>query len=322
MTRFARLAGAVLSLAVLFVVPASQARAEQAQSAEQPVLSGPTITLDKSEAAVGDKVRVSITGFDAAYVTVSVCGNEARRGSSDCNSTGSASVEVHHDGTETWTVFPITAPPFGCPCAIRVFSSLNDEIGVVPFTVTGHPVEPVQSGRDLNAPLVSVSVEPERAPDGVVASMRASLGGPTNYAVKVVVKNLTSEVLSNVALSGSVGRGERDELVALDVVDPGSIGPGQSSTQMVNVMIPSPTYGTFNWRVTASGAGPSVTTVATARPRPWLLILAILALVAIVAMLIMRFLVHRRARRELSAQSDTGFDDDRAVEDRVSDLAA
>ena len=94
------------------------------------------------------------------------------------------------------------------------------------------------------------------------------------------------------------------------------------STQMVNVMIPSPTYGTFNWRVTASGAGPSVTTVATARPRPWLLILAILALVAIVAMLIMRFLVHRRARRELSAQSDTGFDDDRAVEDRVSDLAA
>ena len=317
--RIARVAGRLLVVALLVVAPAAGAHAEQAR---QPVLTGPTITLDKAEAAVGENVRVSISGFEAAYVTVSVCGNEARRGSSDCSTTGSVSVEVHHDGTETWTVFPVSTPPFGCPCAIRVFSSLNDEVGVVPFTVTGHPVEPVQSGRDLNQPLVSVSVEPLRAPDGVIASLRSSLGGPTNYAVEVVVKNLTSEVLSNVALSGSVGRGENDELATLDVVDPGSIGPGQSSTQTVNVMVPSPTYGTFHWRVTASGAGPSVTALATERPTPWLLILAILALAAIVALLITRVIVLRRLRRAASAQSDASLDDQVAGEHGVTDLAA
>ncbi|MBI4934304.1 MAG: hypothetical protein HY828_10525 [Actinobacteria bacterium] len=317
--RLVRVASRLVGLALLVVVPAAAAHAEQVQ---QPVLSGPTITLDRSEAAVGENVRVSISGFEAAYVTVSVCGNEARRGSSDCSTTGSVSVEVHHDGTETWTVFPVSTPPFGCPCAIRVFSSLNDEVGVVPFTVTGHPVEPVQSGRDLNQPLVAVSVEPLREPDGVIASLRSSLGGPTNYAVEVVVKNLTSEVLSNVALSGSVGRGESDELAALDLVDPGSIGPGQSSTQTVNVMVPSPTFGTFNWRVTASGAGPSVTTIATARPRPWLLILAVLAIVLIVALLIIRVVVLRRLRRAASAQGDATLDDRVAGEHGVTDLAA
>jgi hypothetical protein len=315
----ARLAARAAGVALLVVAPAVSARADQVQ---QPVLSGPTITLDKSAAAVGDSVRVSISGFEAAYVTVSVCGNEARRGSSDCNTTGSISLAVHHDGTETWTPFPISTPPFGCPCAIRVFSAQNDEVGVVPFTVIGHPVEPVQSGRDLTKPLVSVSVEPLRAPDGVIASMRSSLGGPTNYAVAVVVKNLTSEVLSNVLLSGSVGRGDKDELASLELVDPGSIGPGQSSTQTVNVVLPSPTYGTFNWRVTASGAGPTVTTVTTARPTPWLLILAILALVAIVALLITRVIVLRRMRRAASAQRDAAIDDNVAGEHGVTDLAA
>jgi hypothetical protein len=317
--RLVRLAVRLAGVALLVVAPAAGAHAEQVR---QPVLSGPSITLDKSEAAVGETVRVSVSGFEASYVTVSVCGNEARRGSSDCSTQGSVSMEVHHDGTETWTLFPISTPPFGCPCAIRVFSSLNDEVGVVPFTVTGHPVEPVQSGRDLNAPLVSVSVVPERSPDGVIASMRASLGGPTNYAVKVVVRNLTSEVLSNVLLSGSVGRGDKDELVSLELVDPGSIGPGQSSTQTVKVMVPSPTYGTFNWRVTASGAGPSVTTVATARPRPWLLILSVLALVAIVALLITRVIVLRRLRKAASAQRGAVLDDHVAGEHGVTDLAA
>jgi hypothetical protein len=227
--------------------------------------------------------------------------------------TGSASVEVHHDGTETWTMFTIGTPPYGCPCAIRVFSSLNDEVGIVPFTVTGQPVEPVQGGPDLNAPLVAVSINAKSAPKGLVQSLRSTLGGPANYAVTVTVKNLTTDVLSRVALSASVGRGTLDELAVLDLVDPGRIGPGQSSTQTVDVVLPSPTYGTFTWRATATGAGPTITTTSVMRPRPWGLILAVLALVVIVALLILRFLVHRRLRREWmrSSADDGAVDHDR-----------
>jgi hypothetical protein len=203
-----------------------------------------------------------------------------------------------------------------------VFDAFNQEVGVAPFTVTGHPVEPVQSGRDLGQPLVSVEVAAAAAPNGILDSARSSLGGKANYAVTVKVKNLTSEVLSRVALSGSVGRGKNDELAVLELVDPGRIGPGQTSTQTVSVMLPSPTYGTFVWRATASGAGPSVTTVSEMRPRPWLLILAILALVAIVAMLLIRVRVRRRARRAMSAGGGAVDHDGVAAEDGMTDLAA
>jgi hypothetical protein len=328
--RTARTIGRLSALAALAIALAAVVGSD---ALAQPVLTGPTVALDKSEAAVGDTVRVSVSGFDASYVTVSLCGNEARRGSSDCNMIGSVSVEVHHDGTETWTVLPVTTPPFGCPCAIRVFSSLNDEVGITPFTVTGHPVEPVQGGRDLNQPLVAVTVSAEAAPDGMVESMRSSLGGPATYAVTVSVKNLTTDELSKVALSGSVGRDALDEVALLELIDPGHIGPGQTSTQTVNVKLPSPTYGTFVWRATATGAGPAVTTTSEMRPRPWLLILAILALVAIVAVLIIRFLIHRRAKRDAarakvtpmpgaSAVGDAVLHDHLATEDGVTDLAA
>jgi hypothetical protein len=330
-SRLARTLGRTSAVAMLFVVALTAVVGGGADA--QPVLTGPTVTLDKNAAAVGEKVRVSLSGFEASYVTVSVCGNEARRGSSDCSTTGSTSVEVHHDGTETWTVFSVPTPPFGCPCAIRVFSSLNDEVAITPFTVTGHPVEPVQGGRDLSQPLVSVSVTAESAPDGMVESMRSSLGGPATYAVTVSVKNLTTDELSKVALSGSVGRSERDELALLELIDPGHIGPGQTSTQTVTVKLPSPTYGTFVWRATATGAGPAVTTTSEMQPRPWLLILAILAVVAIIAMLVIRYVVHRRVRRDAerasvtqlpdgSAQGDAVLHDHVAAEDGVAHAAA
>ena len=46
-----------------------------------PSTSGPAVSLDRTVVADGERVVLTIDGFDTLHVTISVCGNEARRGS-------------------------------------------------------------------------------------------------------------------------------------------------------------------------------------------------------------------------------------------------
>jgi hypothetical protein len=262
-----------------------------------PVLSGPSVLVDQQQAKPGERVRVSVEGFEAPYVTVSICGNKARRGSSDCDMVGSKGFELLPDGALTWTRMVVTEPPAPCPCVIRVATSTEDIVSVVPFSVTGHPVEEL-SGPQTNDPLVEILVAPKPVSDGMVGWMRASLGGATDYDVTVSVHNLTQDTLQRVALDGSVGRDEFDILSSFDLKKPGVLAGGQTSVQTVRVRLPAPTLGTFVWRVSASGAGPTVTTLVDRRDIPWMLIVLVGLLIVDIALVVTRWLTARRVRRE------------------------
>ena len=280
---------------LVVVVAALAASAFASHVGAQPVSSGPAATLNKTEVSIGESIIVTISGFKAPNVTFSVCGNEARRGSADCNMVASKGTALRDDGTPTAVEMPVVAPPAACPCAIRVSSSLNDEVAVAPLVLIGQPIAPVVGGPNPDTPLVAVSINAHAAPHGVLGWIRANLGGTTTYDVTVTVKNLTSDTLHRVKLSGSVGRSANDPLATLDLKNPGEIGPGQSSQQTVSAKLPAPTLGTFVWRVPASGAGVTVIGTNTMRPRPVLLIVLVLALVADVCVLAMRALARRRA---------------------------
>lgn len=278
----------VLSALMLGALVATTARAA-------PSTNGPTVSLDRSVVAPGERVVLTINGFEAMQVTISVCGNEARRGSSDCNMSASEGLKLDTDDTSTVVQIPIAPPPSPCPCVVRVSSRTNDEIAISPITLTGHPIEPVVATEGLDDPLV-VSISASTASKSLIANARTSLGGAATYDVTVTVRNRSSVQLSNVAIAASAVRDD-DQLASLELEDPGAIGPGQTWQQVVSADVPAPSLGTIEWTVTVSGAGPTVTATETTRQRPLLLMVLAMVLVVDVSALTIRRRVRRRAAR-------------------------
>lgn len=260
-----------------------------AAAQDEGVVDGPTISLDRSTMQPGERVLVTLDGFRGSAVTISVCGNQARRGSADCNMTASEGLGLDRDGSSTITEFPVAAPPVTCPCLIRASTTSFDEVALTPIELIGHPVGPVV-GVVAREPLV-VSVSARRSPRGSADSVRSSLGGPTAYDVTVSVRNRSTETLAPLTLTGSATRGD-DDVATLDLPRPGPIGPGETWTRVVRATLPAPVLGTFRWRVTASGAGPAAhAEVATSDLPVALLVLALVFGVDIVA------IAWRRIRR-------------------------
>ena len=267
----------------------------------EPVAPRPSVTIDRPEVAPGEHVVLTIEGFTTTSVTVSVCGNEDRRGSTDCNMAASQSVDMRTDGTPSIAEVSVAAPPVGCPCLIRVSSRLNDEVAVVPITLLGHPIEPVVASPNPDTPLVAVAVEATATPRGLVGWARSNLGGSVPYEVTVTVKNLTTETLHHVTLFGSVGHSAENEIATLDLDIPGELAPGQTWTQVVAAEVPAPSLSSVQWQVVASRAGPWVIATATTQRRPVLLLILAMVLVVSFSLLAIRHRMRHRALREVGA---------------------
>ena len=293
--------------ALALMLPASIAGASSS-------IVSPIVTVNRPRVALGEQIRLTLDGFKAPFVSISICGNEARRGSSDCDMAASEGVHMSRTDSPTFAFIPVGAPPVPCPCVVRVSSTTNDEVAVVPLDITDHPVEGVIEAANPDDPLLAVSIGTRVMSDGLFGWARSNLGGSVKYEVTVTVKNLKTEPLSRVKLSGWVGRSATDQLATLALDDPGEIGPAQTWQQVVTVRVPAPTLGSFEWRVAASGAGPTVTTPLTTRHRPLLLILFVTVLIADVAYLVMRSRMRRRAA--LAPVADPAFADP-ALADRA-----
>ncbi len=231
-----------------------------------PASSGPTIVLEPASVAPGDRITVTLAGWTGREVILSVCGNQGRRGSMDCNLMASQGVPLNRDGSPTVVPFVITPPALPCPCVVRGSSSRNDEISNSPFELVGHPVGPVVGG-STREPL-ELTVTTRRASAGLVARLRTWVGGPTTYNVTVSVRNRSTERLDDVVVTGSAGRSSTDDLAILDLPSPGSLEPGQTWEADAQGEVPAPVLGRFVWAVTASGAGSSVQAVQTTQAMP------------------------------------------------------
>lgn len=278
-----------------------------------PSVSGPVVKLNHTEVAPGDLLLATIDGFKARTVTIATCGNEARRGSADCDMVDSKGVRIQETGSPTVTKVGVFAPPVGCPCVIRVSSQSNDEVVVVPITLIGHPIEPLVGGASLDEPLLSMTIAAREKPRGLVDWARSSLGGQVTYEVTVTVKNLTTGPLRQVHLFGSVGRNAKDELASLTLKDPGEIGAGQTWHQVLLADVPAPSMTTIQWQVVASQAGPLVTATSTTRHRPVLFMLLMMTLVVDISLLVIRSRMRRRVALEvvgLAADDDDGLEGD------------
>lgn len=282
-----------------------------------PIVSGPAVTLDQDEVAPGGRVVVTVDGFSSRNVTIAVCGNEARRGSADCEMTTSQQIRFEDDGEPTWTRFVVPEPTLPCPCVVRVTSPDNDEIAVTPIVITGHPVGPVVDPPTIGD-LVDVSISAATNPDGVLDAIRAATGGPALYDVTVSVLNIGPSALRTVRLSVEGSRGD-NALPSIEIEDPGLIGVGQTWQQTVQVRVPTPSFGEVEWRATASGAGQPVDATTTTNHRPVLLIVLAVVLVADIGLLLIRFTIRRRVAREAEAAAAAEADSTQPVDGQPVD---
>jgi hypothetical protein len=287
------------ALAVCLAIVVGSVALDVAEAA--PSVSGPVVSLDRSSVQVGDRILVKMSGFSPATLTISVCGNEARRGSSDCNMRSSEGLStVGEEGTVQRQI-TVPEPPADCPCVVRVSNRDLDEIAIAPLEIVGHPTGPLVDP-PVQGPLVEVVVEARLAPGGFVRGIRADLGGPATYDVTVSVRNRTTASLQNVALSGSASRGNGDTLVPLDFDAPGLIGVGQTWQQTIKARVPAPSFGEIHWEVTASGSGSIVTASADTAHRPVLLVaMGGFALLCLLLMVV-RWRVRRHALRAERAE--------------------
>jgi sortase A len=302
MTLRRRLASAVAAALVVAASPAAPI------AYATPTFEGPFVTPERTDYSVGDTLVVTIGGFSANGVTVSICGNEAQRGSTDCNMAESEGVAL--DGLDVTTIaqMPVAAPPVGCPCIVRVVSSDGSEIAVAPITVAGHPDEPVVGPPSVDHP-ITVTVFAESAAHGLIDRLRASLGGDAKYDVTVTVKNRSTVELRGLTLTGSVGHDSTEIAQTLDLVAVSQLAPGQTAQQAVHTELPGPAFGDALWQVSVSGAGASGTARDTTFERPLTLIILIVVLIVDIIVLLVRFVI-RRIRKIRNRPHDDDFPQD------------
>jgi len=270
--------------------------------------TGPSVTLESSELAPGDFAIYTLAGFEARSVIVTFCGNEGLRGATDCNMTESDGLPVRGPETRITSRTPVAVPPTPCPCIVRVSSPDNDEIAVAPITIIGHPTAELVAPNGFVQPL-TISVEVEKAPSGLMDRLRASAGGPGMYDVTIRVKNRSTTPVRNVNLSGSAGREPTEDVVTIAAEDLDVLEPGQTATQIVQVELPSLTLGDAEWRVTASGVGPSITATDTTNQSAWLLWMLGIVFVIDLTILAARLLFRLRNRRSKRDPDDNPFND-------------
>ena len=274
-----------------------------AHADSEPTITGPTVVASPGEVAAGSPVRLTIDGYRSAYVTMTICGNEARRGSGDCALTASVSNEFNDPTQPMVYNLPVVAPPADCPCIVRVVGADTSEVAVAPLVITGHPVGPLVDPPVIG-PLVKVGLSARTADMPGLDGIRSALGGETAYEVTVAVRNVSDIPLASVKLSGTGGRGNDDIIVSLPLDDPGLIGVGQTWRQTVTVTVPAPSFGALEWRATASGAGPAIDANITTQHRPWLMVLLALTAAGCVTALVLRTVVRARRRRRSESEAD------------------
>jgi hypothetical protein len=204
----------------------------------------PTATITPSDAARGDTIRVELEGWPAGAVTVSVCGNSARRGSEDCDLIGAEAVGIRRTGV-TGLDLKLTTPPVPCRCVIRVSTNDSQVVQTIPINLVGFPNGPDIPAQPLSTPkALAVGA---RLRDGGArwpASWLPVFAGPTKRELVLTLRNRAKTPLTGLRIVAAVGR-DASSGEPLESHRIGSLAPGQRRTVVIPVNLSVPAWGHY-----------------------------------------------------------------------------
>ena len=262
-------------------------------------VDGARIAVTPSTVNIGDTVRVDLTGWPEGVVTAAVCGNNARRGSTDCEQTGAGSIGVRESGSEVLTV-AVLAPPVGCPCVIRANSTNGDVVRTAPIDILGVPggVDIAPAGGAPGADSLDVTAHVENADVGWPRSWFPAFAGPAQRELVLTMSNRSDSDLSGLRVVGEVGRSKTDEAEPISKAV-GTIPARATRVVRVPVTLSAPVWGDYVVSGSIYGLAAPVTFKVTTSAEPWALELLLpLLLFAIAQALRKRERARRRAEEE------------------------
>ena len=259
--------------------------AASAQSAGPP--DPPSITLSVPAATIGQQVSVSGQHFaPMTAMSMQVCGNEARGGSTDCDVAAGQTVLTDEHG-EFRSHLNVRFPPVPCPCVVWVTShngplmSATAPIGVIAANYTPPPPDVASNGADI---------EVVRAELVQGAAWRGWLGLPLSAHFRLTVRNPGESTIAHPVLSLRVGSGD-DPSGVLDAPQLDALRPGEERTIEVPVSLGPLAHGSYTVKGTI-GSTP-VTFRATTSVFPWGVLLLVIGVTAAVGAAL---LIRRRRR--------------------------
>jgi hypothetical protein len=215
---------------------------------------------------------------------VMLCGDDARRGSADC--------DLVHAQTRTTSAtggwgaeIGVAIPPAPCPCVAAAFPNNGATPTTAPIDIVGAPVAPLaQVGPQLTLTVLSLHLEG-------LGPLQAWFGGSPGRTLVLTIKNNSGQDQVNPPIFLAVGKGPNPSQL-VNAPPLGTIAAGATATLRIPVSFPLFAFGTYTLSGTVGYADSQARFSARTLLLPWGLIgigLAVLLLVA--------FWLYRRLRR-------------------------
>jgi hypothetical protein len=249
-----------------------------------------TISVTMVNYPSGPRRMVQLDGWPQGVFTVSVCGNEARRATQDCEVSGSQGAAVGVSGSAL-VAFPTAPPPIGCPCVLRVSASDSSVVGMARVDLPGVPMltpdqMPAAPPKAVSASDLVVTAVVDPATMSPTEALAASFGGPAKRSLHLTLHNSGTAVMGSLSITAGIGADSSSgEPLTMPPIAP--LAPGATQDLFVPVTISAPAVGSSVVHGRVYGLDGSSTFAARTENTPWgLVVIAALALVLALVRLI------------------------------------
>jgi len=256
----------------------------------------PSLTSTSRSVEFGDQIAIRGEGWSPnSIINISVCGNDAKNGTSDCDIVNGRVVGVSNRGTFGVSIV-VGQPPAPCPCVVRAESQTSSELVTFNIDITGAPELPPDQQFQVPVPDRQLTISNARITGS--GPWYSYLGGPAKREVVFAVQNIGEVTVKNAAISLSMGKGPNPKGF-VKAPDLGELKPGESRTYSVPIKLPVLALGTYGVQGEIPGFADPVRFRAETSQIPW----ALVALPLLVLLQVMLIASRNRLRREIEHQS-------------------
>ncbi len=250
--------------------------------------TGVSASADRGSASAGESIVVTGTGWPAqTRVQASVCGNQARGLSADCDLPNSRTIVTDPEGSFS-VALDVAVPPSPCPCVVFVSGQNTASTVRFPIEVVDAPSAPTTEAEIASPPGFEV-VSSTLSGSGPWTSW---FGGAPERTLLLTVENTGSEAAAP-DLDATWGAGA-DPTHVLDIPTLEVIEPGETLRYRIPVRFDALTFGSVNVAGSVAGSSGPVSFTASTSSYPW----ALLAL-AIIALQLLLLAIRNRVRSQL-----------------------
>ena len=258
-----------------------------------------TASVEPSSASIGAPITVSGSGFaPGTLVSVELCGNEARRGSADCDQSSAVDAGVSSAG-EVAVQLILGTPPSPCPCVVKLTGLSSSASATVPITVQGAPVADRET-LDAQFPDVTRQLAVVDAHFDGAGPWTAWFGASPKRTLIYTVENTGNVAVQDSPVIVALGKGGNPT----GIVRPpplGTLQPGESRTYRADVSLGPFAFGEYRAVGRIPGFAEPVTFTASTTTYPWAL--GLIVAVGLLEFMLIKMRNWARARVATTAEA-------------------